>query len=65
MFRELDQLHEKLDRLEEKIDNILDKLGNQQEKVTKLESFAGFVKVGISLAIPILIKIIYDWTRMM
>ena len=62
--RELDQVHSKLDRLDEKLDNIVELIGGLRvahgERITSLESFAGFIKVGGSLVIPILIKVIYD-----
>ena len=62
-IRELDQLHEKLDRLHEKVDNILELNGVVRERVAKLESYAGFTKVGITLVLPVIMKVIYDLTR--
>ena len=61
--RELDQIHEKLDKLDEKIDNILSKLGDSGERIAKLESLAGMVKLGVTLVLPLIVKIIYDITR--
>jgi hypothetical protein len=62
--RELDQVHSKLDRLGEKLDTILAELKAEQReehgRLVKLESFAGFIRVGTVVLLPIIIKVIYD-----
>lgn len=66
--RELDQVHEKLDKMSEKMDNIIEILAGQRERLTRVESFQGFIKVGLTLAVPAalaIFKLIYDITRAM
>jgi hypothetical protein len=66
--KDVDRLHEKLDKLDEKLDNIINSMTGIRERLAKVESFQGFIKVGLSLAIPAslaIAKLFYDITRSM
>jgi uncharacterized protein YaaQ len=56
----INQLDKKLDKLDTKLDNIIESLKDDHGRITKLESFAGFIRTGAVVLLPILIKVMYD-----